>query len=210
MLSGARTCTYNQSCRSRQELSNAYLLAKFGFDTAENEPCKVCRRAVTAQRWSPSMMAQRPMALPVFRSFHLASNAGLFAGCLPKWQLLAEVAERKTSCWFSFLAKKRKTSSELSVASCAATTNAATSRRSRHPAQKQPPGKCVFAVSCVCECHDSKEALLGNEFQTATLPIVFCKEIGPAGNLCCVAPQSLGSGAQITSVSRCCCRYCCC
>ena len=29
-------------CRSRRELSNAYLLAKFGFDTAETEPCKVC------------------------------------------------------------------------------------------------------------------------------------------------------------------------
>ena len=29
-------------CRSRQELSNAYLLAKFGFDTAENEPSEVC------------------------------------------------------------------------------------------------------------------------------------------------------------------------
>ena len=29
-------------CRSRRELSNAYLLAKFGRDTAENEPCKVC------------------------------------------------------------------------------------------------------------------------------------------------------------------------
>ena len=29
-------------CRSRRELSNAYLLAKFGFDTDENEPCKVC------------------------------------------------------------------------------------------------------------------------------------------------------------------------
>ena len=28
-------------CRSRRELSNAYLLAKFGFDTAENEPLKV-------------------------------------------------------------------------------------------------------------------------------------------------------------------------
>ena len=28
-------------CRSRRELSNEYLLAKFGFDTAENEPCKV-------------------------------------------------------------------------------------------------------------------------------------------------------------------------
>ena len=29
-------------CRSRRELSNAYLLAKFSFDTAENEPCQVC------------------------------------------------------------------------------------------------------------------------------------------------------------------------
>ena len=29
-------------CRSRRELSNDYLLAKFGFDTAENELCKVC------------------------------------------------------------------------------------------------------------------------------------------------------------------------
>ena len=29
-------------CRSRRELSNAYLVAKFGFDTAENEPSKVC------------------------------------------------------------------------------------------------------------------------------------------------------------------------
>ena len=28
-------------CRSRRELSNAYLLAKFGFDTAENEPSEV-------------------------------------------------------------------------------------------------------------------------------------------------------------------------
>ena len=26
---------------SRRELSNAYLLAKFGFDTVENEPFKV-------------------------------------------------------------------------------------------------------------------------------------------------------------------------
>ena len=33
MLSGAKACT---SCRSRQELSNEYLLAKFGHDTAEN------------------------------------------------------------------------------------------------------------------------------------------------------------------------------
>ena len=30
------------SCRSRRELSNAYLLAKVGVSTAENEPSKVC------------------------------------------------------------------------------------------------------------------------------------------------------------------------
>ena len=33
-------------CRSRRELSNAYLLAKFGFDTAENEPFQVCPLSV--------------------------------------------------------------------------------------------------------------------------------------------------------------------
>ena len=32
-------------CRSRRELSNAYLLAKFGFDTAENEPCQVSSKS---------------------------------------------------------------------------------------------------------------------------------------------------------------------
>ena len=38
---GAKECkTVQRSalCRSRRELSNEYLLAKFGFDTAENEP----------------------------------------------------------------------------------------------------------------------------------------------------------------------------
>ena len=39
-------------CRSRRELSNAYLLAKFGFDTAENEPCEVC----------PIPRVQRPLS----------------------------------------------------------------------------------------------------------------------------------------------------
>ena len=30
-----------KSCRSRKTLQNEYLVAKFCFDTAENEPCKV-------------------------------------------------------------------------------------------------------------------------------------------------------------------------
>ena len=36
--SGAKEC---QSDRARQELSNEYLIAKIGFDTAENETLKV-------------------------------------------------------------------------------------------------------------------------------------------------------------------------
>ena len=37
---GAKECI----CRSRRELSNEYLLAKFGFDTAENEPVQEAAR----------------------------------------------------------------------------------------------------------------------------------------------------------------------
>ena len=37
----AKVC---KSCRSRQELSNEYLLAKVGVDTAENGPLKVCHK----------------------------------------------------------------------------------------------------------------------------------------------------------------------
>ena len=36
--SGAKVC---KSCRSRKMLKNAYLVAKIGFDTEENEPSKV-------------------------------------------------------------------------------------------------------------------------------------------------------------------------
>ena len=37
----SKTVQRSAFCRPRRELSNAYLLAKFGFDTAENEPFKV-------------------------------------------------------------------------------------------------------------------------------------------------------------------------
>ena len=45
-------------CRSRRELSNKYLLAKFGFDTAENEPCKVC--PLSAYRSPRSILEEQP------------------------------------------------------------------------------------------------------------------------------------------------------
>ena len=34
----SKTVQKSALCTSRRELSNEYLLAKFGFDTAENEP----------------------------------------------------------------------------------------------------------------------------------------------------------------------------
>ena len=36
-----------KSDRSRQELSKEYLVAKIGFDTAENEPLKVSRSMIS-------------------------------------------------------------------------------------------------------------------------------------------------------------------
>jgi hypothetical protein len=47
-------------CRSRRELSNAYFLAKFGFDIEENEACKVC-----------PLSAYRSPRFPIFLFHHL-------------------------------------------------------------------------------------------------------------------------------------------
>ena len=50
-------------CRSRRELSNAYLLAKFRFDTAENEPCKVCRDRLERAGLAAAVNGGGPAAL---------------------------------------------------------------------------------------------------------------------------------------------------
>ena len=50
-------------CRSRQELSNAYLLAKFDFDTAENEPSKVCRADVQNEQLGGALAVEVPEEL---------------------------------------------------------------------------------------------------------------------------------------------------
>ena len=47
-------------CRSRRELSNEYLLAKFSFDTAANEPCKICPlSAYRSPRWIHFLREER-------------------------------------------------------------------------------------------------------------------------------------------------------
>ena len=40
-------------CRSRRELSNEYLLAKIGVDTAENEPLEVWGKIFRILHWCP-------------------------------------------------------------------------------------------------------------------------------------------------------------
>ena len=57
-----KTVQRSALCRSRREHSNAYLLAKFGFDTAENEPCKVC----------PLSAYRSPRSLQFYQSLSLS------------------------------------------------------------------------------------------------------------------------------------------
>ena len=77
-------------CRSRRELSNAYFVAKFGLDTAENEPCQVCpielglrglhpvppRLSRTAPTCSDFLSGDR-LAAPDFPELHRPSEPNL-------------------------------------------------------------------------------------------------------------------------------------
>ena len=51
-------------CRYRRELSNAYLFAKVGFDTAENEPSKVCRIPLRATCRSKALRGEPNQPAP--------------------------------------------------------------------------------------------------------------------------------------------------
>ena len=57
----------NALCRSRRELSNAYLLGKIGFDTAENEPLEVWGKIqlnIHLPPWSLHVAPPSPPASP--------------------------------------------------------------------------------------------------------------------------------------------------
>ena len=45
-------------------LSNAYILAKFRFDTAENEPSKVCRKPASQPEEASRDRRLRPLLVP--------------------------------------------------------------------------------------------------------------------------------------------------
>ena len=75
-------------CRSRRELSNAYLLAKFGFDTFENQPCKVCPlSAYRSLRFYPGLV------IVLVRAF--VANAALFSVARKTERALEAVAAKE-------------------------------------------------------------------------------------------------------------------
>ena len=49
----SKTVQRSALCRSRRELSNEYLLAKIGVDTAENEPLEDWGKIVNIIHWCP-------------------------------------------------------------------------------------------------------------------------------------------------------------
>ena len=73
-------------CRSRRELSNKYLLAKIGVDTAENEPLEVWGKIFNIIHWCPYL---RDELRPVDR---VARRGGRAAGYRrrPEWNLSTE------------------------------------------------------------------------------------------------------------------------
>ena len=73
-------------CRSRRELSNEYLLAKVGFDTAETEPLEVWGKLQFILHSPPYLggAAQREAALRDGRQDDLAVPAELLRSVLER------------------------------------------------------------------------------------------------------------------------------
>ena len=66
-------------CRSRRELSNEYLLAKIGVDTAENEPLEVWGKLFNIIHSCP----YRSLALPVLQRHAKERHTPLHVGQPP-------------------------------------------------------------------------------------------------------------------------------
>ena len=79
-----RTVQRSALCGSRRELSNEYLLAKIGADTAENEPLKIWRkiqfikfiRVALGLTWNARVLRSTPTYLEYFN----ATSAGAPTG----------------------------------------------------------------------------------------------------------------------------------
>ena len=84
-------------CRSRRELSNAYLVAKFGFDTAENEPAKVCLLNEPPPPRGPAPGCARRRSR---RSARTGRSQILVSVC-QLFHLLKKIAEGRVVLWSS-------------------------------------------------------------------------------------------------------------
>ena len=109
-------------CGSRRELSHEYVLAQFGFDTAENDPGKVC--PLSAYR-SPRLIGttagpnigkdRAPLknSLAIFFEHTVslppktAGSAALIAWEKRIMKVTSHVNEADTDAWFHFMASER-------------------------------------------------------------------------------------------------------
>ena len=71
------TVQRNALCSSRRELSNEYFIAKFGFDTAENEPREVCWTVRLAPEQASACSRQRFVSALTRSSSRRSALAGL-------------------------------------------------------------------------------------------------------------------------------------
>merc|ERR1719172_174915 len=73
----SKTVQRSALCRSRRELSNEYLLAKIGVDTAENEPLEVWGKIQFTIHFAPYSAALLP-SIQVFSRCLVALLLGCF------------------------------------------------------------------------------------------------------------------------------------
>ena len=98
-LSGAKAC---KSCRSRQELSNEYLLAKIGFDTAENEPFNFHNfSSLQGFNFHGAVVSQLAGARRHFRVFARATLESLISSSCARDPLFSWRVEETGSIFFS-------------------------------------------------------------------------------------------------------------
>ena len=96
-------------CRSRREVSNEYLVAIIGFDTEENEPCKVCPLSVyrsprfgTDARGSLSHIENAAVAHSLIERTEVAASGRQSVGGSWEERSVANHVQNATennSCW---------------------------------------------------------------------------------------------------------------
>ena len=110
----SKTVQRSALCRSRRELSNEYLLAKIGVDTAENEPLEVWGKIFNIIQSCPYSTARSRRAAA--GRAQLLANSSSTTGGIPKVEQTAPLRHGAAAWAWGFwtLRKSEKISSKFS------------------------------------------------------------------------------------------------